>query len=122
WTTCERAPGLRALDAPDDWVRTEIATTLRAGKRVLPVLLGRDQPPLEIELPQELKDLDFQLKQAYPITLDYWEDQTRKLVSALTQNYPKLKEAYDLATGERGIRLLSKLIRTNPKVADAVSR
>ncbi|MDI3566609.1 TIR domain-containing protein [Bradyrhizobium sp. Arg816] len=46
WITCERSPGVRRLDAPDDWVRNEIATVLRRSRRlVLPVLLRRETPP-----------------------------------------------------------------------------
>jgi hypothetical protein len=121
WTFCERSPGIRALDVPDDWVRNEIATALRRSKKVLPVLIRRDQPPPESELPTELKELGFQFKEAYPISETYWEDETEQLVNALKE-VPKLKQLYDLSTGERGIRLLAQLIRQNARVADAVSR
>jgi hypothetical protein len=122
WTTCERRPGLRRLDAPDDWVRNEIATVLRRSKPlVLPVLLRRETPPSESELPEELRELGFQRIQAYPISENRWAEETEQLVNTLKEA-PKLKQLYDLTTGERGIRLLEKLIRQNTKVADAVSR
>jgi hypothetical protein len=121
WTTCERSPGKRALDEPDDWVRDEIATALKRSKKILPVLLGRDTPPSESELPAELTELRFHLLEAYPISQTHWEEERDHLVSELNKN-PKLKEMSDLKTGERGIRLLEKLIRENSKVADTVSR
>jgi TIR domain len=121
WTTCERSPGMRALDAPDDWVRNEIATALKRSKKVLPVLIRRDKPPSEGELPAELCDLRFQFNEAYPISEVHWEEETGQLVTALKE-LTKLKQLYDLTTGERGIRLLEQLIRQNAKVADKVSR
>jgi hypothetical protein len=121
WSTFERSPGLRALDAPDDWVRNEIATACRRSKKILPVLIGRTQAVPEHELPAELRELGFQRLQAYPISESYWEAETEKLVQVLREN-PKLKELHDRATGERGIRHLEKLIRENARVADAVSR
>jgi TIR domain len=121
WSTFERPPGMRALDAPDDWVRNEIATACRRWKKVLPVLLRRDQAPSENDLPAELRELGFHHLQAYPISQSHWEAETEKLVEVLKEN-PKLKELHDRVTGERGIRQLEKLIRENAQVADAVSR
>ncbi|HEV7447208.1 MAG TPA: toll/interleukin-1 receptor domain-containing protein, partial [Steroidobacteraceae bacterium] len=121
WSTFERSPGLRALDAPDDWVRNEIATAYRRSKKILPVLLSRDQPPSENELPAELRELGFHRLQAYPISESHWEAETEQLVEVLKE-IPKLKELHDRATGERGIRKLEQLIRENARVADAVSR
>ncbi|CAL9624078.1 toll/interleukin-1 receptor domain-containing protein [Streptomyces sp. enrichment culture] len=40
WTDARDEDGVRLLDRAHDWVRLEIATALRAGNRVVPVLLG----------------------------------------------------------------------------------
>ena len=40
WLDISDDDGKRLLDRPHDWVRVEIATALRAGNRVIPVLLG----------------------------------------------------------------------------------
>jgi hypothetical protein len=40
WLTIAGADGQSLLANPEDWVRREIATALRAGRRVVPVLLG----------------------------------------------------------------------------------
>ena len=123
WGICERSPGLRRLDAPEDWVRGEIVTVLKRPKPVLvvPVLFQGAQPPQEHELPEELRTLSFHKRQAYAISESNWEADTRRLVDALAA-IPRLKQLHDLATTERGIRLLEQLIRDNRTVSDAVSR
>ena len=40
WLNAHGQSGKRLIDRADDWVRLEIATALRAGNRVIPVLLG----------------------------------------------------------------------------------
>ncbi|WP_432139855.1 MULTISPECIES: toll/interleukin-1 receptor domain-containing protein [unclassified Streptomyces] len=40
WLDARGEDGVRLLDRAHDWVRVEIATALRAGNRVVPVLLG----------------------------------------------------------------------------------
>ena len=46
WTSCEGSFGIRALDAADDWVRNEIATSLRSQGRALGSGAGSDREPL----------------------------------------------------------------------------
>lgn len=121
WARCERAPGQRRLDAPDDWVRGEIATVLRMGKPVLPVLFQGAPVPSEAELPEELRMLRFHKLQAYAVSEANWEADTRRLFEALSQT-TRLKQLHDLASSETGIRLLEQLIGERPEVADAVSR
>ena len=86
WTTCERSPGKRALDEPDDWVRSEIDTAIKRSKKILPVLIGRDAPPSESESPAELRDLGFQLMEAYPISESHWPQESDRLASALKES------------------------------------
>jgi hypothetical protein len=121
WATCERSPGLRRLDVPDDWVRGEIAAVLRRSKPVFPVRLRGVPAPSEDQIPDELRSLGFHKRQAYPISEGNWEADTRRLFDALA-TVPRLKQLHDLATTETGIRLLERLIRDNVRVADAVSR
>jgi hypothetical protein len=49
-------PG-RRLDSPDDFVRMEVATALRSGLSVIPVLLDRTPMPTADELPVDLRPL-----------------------------------------------------------------
>jgi hypothetical protein len=121
WESCERSPGLRRLDMPDDWVRGEIAAVLRRSKLVVPVLFQRVVAPSEDQQPDELRALSFHKRQAYAISESHWQTDTERLFEALAA-IPRLKQLHDLATTETGIRLLEHLIRDNPAVADAVSR
>jgi hypothetical protein len=119
WATCERSPGMRRLDAPDDWVRGEIAAVLRQSKQVLPVLFQDAPAPTEDRIPDELRALNFHKHQAYPISESNWEAETQRLFDALAK-IPRLKQLHDLATTETGIRLLEKLVRDDRTVAAAV--
>lgn len=51
--------GRRRLDDPCDFVRIEIQTALERGIPVIPVLVGRATMPLEVELPDGLKELAY---------------------------------------------------------------
>lgn len=121
WARCERSPGLRRIDAPDDWVRTEIATALRRDRRVLPVRFQGASPLTETDLPPELRELRFHKRIANPISESSWSEDVQRLVAALATS-PTLAQLHDLAVTETGIRLLEHLICNNPAVADAVSR
>lgn len=122
WATCERTPGVRRLDAPDDWVRAEIANALRRGSvLVLPVLFQGASPPQESTLPAELRELGFHLKQAYPISERNWEAEFQRLVDELVK-IRRLEQLHDLATTETGIRYFQEHIRSRADVADLISR
>jgi hypothetical protein len=51
------ASGRRRIEDPQDWVRVEVATALRRGIRVIPVLLDGARMPNPDELPDDLKAL-----------------------------------------------------------------
>ena len=51
-------PGQRRIDREDDVVRLEIAEALRAGIKVVPVMLGGVEPPRPEDLPPDLAGLD----------------------------------------------------------------
>jgi hypothetical protein len=58
--TPDAATGTRRLDSPDDWVRKEIRLALRAGNRVVPLLIGNHgevSVPDADKLPPDLRDL-----------------------------------------------------------------
>ena len=48
WSACKRSDGMRRLDVPADWVRNEIATALRRGIPVVPVLFGGARLPPDV--------------------------------------------------------------------------
>jgi hypothetical protein len=57
WLTCTDRDGRRLIDRPDDWVRREIAESLRAGVMVIPVLLTDARLPARTQIPAEIADL-----------------------------------------------------------------
>jgi hypothetical protein len=57
WNQATDSQSQRRLDRADDLVRTEIASALTAGKRVIPVLVGGALMPAEESLPDDLKPL-----------------------------------------------------------------
>ncbi|MFI0980873.1 toll/interleukin-1 receptor domain-containing protein [Streptomyces sp. NPDC021093] len=58
WLDARGEDGVRLLDRAHDWVRLEIATALRAGNRVVPVLLGdATMLPDASVLPVEMAEL-----------------------------------------------------------------
>ncbi len=57
WLEAQDASGGRLLDNPNDIVRIEIASALRLGKHVIPVLVNGAQMPAADSLPEPLKPL-----------------------------------------------------------------
>ncbi|MCX5400633.1 toll/interleukin-1 receptor domain-containing protein [Streptomyces sp. NBC_00102] len=58
WLDARGEDGVRLLDRNHDWVRLEIETALRAGNRVVPVLLGdATMLPAASALPAEIAEL-----------------------------------------------------------------
>jgi formylglycine-generating enzyme required for sulfatase activity len=81
WLTVADRQGRRRLDAPDDWVRHEIAESLRRpGVRVFPLLLDAEMPSAE-ELPEPLRPLT--RRQAFPLTGRHWVKDVAELVEFL---------------------------------------
>jgi hypothetical protein len=57
WADLRGEDGRRRLDDPKDFVRVEIASALRIGKRVIPVLVNGAEMPAGDSLPEPLKPL-----------------------------------------------------------------
>lgn len=57
WLNITDEIGRRRLENPADFVRVEIASAIRAEKRVIPVLVNRAEMPRATELPEELRIL-----------------------------------------------------------------
>ncbi len=124
WLTCTRQDGTRRLDAPDDWVRREIAVCLQRGVPVVPVLLGGATLPAELHLPDDLQPLS--KRQGAVVSDTDWHHHVGELVKDLVRQTPlTLVHAPgedDVESANTGIRLLSDLISGNRAVADAVGR
>jgi hypothetical protein len=57
WLSASGPDGVRRLDAPDDYVRREVGSALRAGVRVVPVLVDGAALPDIDQLPDDLREL-----------------------------------------------------------------
>ena len=76
--------GLRRLDDPDDWVRTELAASLAAdGVTVVPLLIDDAQLPAPKYLPEPLVDLV--TLQAIRARQDTWDNDIRPLIEQIKQ-------------------------------------
>jgi len=83
WIDARDAGGARRLDDPNDFVRVEIASALKQGKIVIPVLVGDVQMPRPEELPDELKPLA--RRNAARLTHERFSADVQGLVKALQQ-------------------------------------
>lgn len=81
WATVEDAHGGRRLDNPEDFVRIEVATALRRGIRVIPVLVAGASMPSGDGLADELQGL-FR-RQAIELTDSRWDYDVGQLVASI---------------------------------------
>lgn len=80
WLTCANESG-RRLDDPNDFVRLEIATALKRGVRVIPVLVQGATMPRKQDLPDELAPLA--QKQAWTVRDSGWKEDVKKLIAKI---------------------------------------
>ncbi len=59
WVNATDAQGLRKIDAPGDWVRTEIEAALRREIPVVPVLVDRALIPSPNDLPESIRNIAY---------------------------------------------------------------
>jgi formylglycine-generating enzyme required for sulfatase activity len=88
WLTATDGDGKRRLDSVDDFVRLEIATALKRGIRVIPVLVDGASMPRSGDLPDEVKSLV--RLQALKVSQDRFRSDSEPLITAVDQ---ALKEA-----------------------------
>jgi hypothetical protein len=82
WLSATDKQGRRRLDMPGDFVRQEIAESLRRpGVRVVPLLVNDAEMPDEEELPEPLKALH--RRQAFELTVRHWPQDIAQLVQTL---------------------------------------
>lgn len=84
WATIAGHDGTRRLDNPDDYVRLEIASALKRGVPVIPVLVHEAHMPALDQLPEDLKDLRY--RNSAELTHARWNSDVALLVAAL-KNY-----------------------------------
>ncbi|MCB9456207.1 MAG: TIR domain-containing protein [Anaerolineaceae bacterium] len=57
WATVQNEHGERRLDQWNDFVRIEIASAIKQGKLIVPVLVGRARMPAPLDLPEDITAL-----------------------------------------------------------------
>ncbi len=83
WLRMEGAAGERRLEDANDFVRLEVASVLRRGIPVIPVLVGGAQMPAAADLPEELRPLA--RCNAIELRHSHFEGDIRKLVGVLEE-------------------------------------
>lgn len=81
WIDAAGASGPRRLNDPNDVVRWEIAQFLRAGKRVVPVLVDGATLPLAADLPEDLAALPG--RQAHTLSHLNFDNDAQALIASL---------------------------------------
>lgn len=81
WIDSRDASGVRRLDDPGDFVRSELASALRRNIPVLPVLVRGARMPRSEELTDELKELAY--RNAVELTHARWKSDIQLLIRAL---------------------------------------
>jgi len=95
WATVKDAEGNLRLNSPNDFVRLEIASALKRGIAVIPVLVhGAKMPPLEV-LPEDLKDLRY--RNSVELTHARWNSDVALLTAAL-KSYVSVKKSQETET------------------------
>src|SRR5574343_377763 len=85
WLTSSRN-GVRRLDEPGDFVRTEIEAGLASGKLVLPVLIGGAMMPAEEALPPAIRQLA--RRQSFVLSDAGWSADVAGLVEVIRPFFP----------------------------------
>lgn len=81
WATITGHDGTRRLDNPDDYVRLEIASALKRGIPVIPVLVHEAHMPALEQLPDDLKDLRY--RNSVELTHARWSSDVALFITAL---------------------------------------
>jgi hypothetical protein len=90
WLKASDGKGELRLQKPGDWVRKEIAASLKRGLRVIPVLVNGAAMPDSADLPEELQELS--LKHAQEISSSRWNYDVGELIKVLEKIIDKKPE------------------------------
>lgn len=83
WLSAQDPSGNRRIDAPNDWVRLEIAAALNRDILVVPVLVENATVPTDSELPADIRRLA--RRNAMVLTDERWDYDVQQLVHVLDQ-------------------------------------
>ena len=117
WATITGHDGTRRLDNPEDYVRLEIASALKRGIPVIPVLVHDAHMPALEQLPDDLKDLRY--RNSVELTHARWNSDVPLLISAL-KTYVEATPAHPEATVHATVPV--QLPAPTPKPPEAKQR
>jgi chemotaxis response regulator CheB len=98
WLTITDEMGRRRLDNPEDFVRIEVESALRLGKRVIPVLVHKTEMPRADALPELLKPLA--RRNAVGLTHERFKSDAQGLIKALESALAEVKATRERAPAE----------------------
>jgi hypothetical protein len=97
WLIARDENGHRRLDNSGDYVRMEIAESLKRGIRVLPITLNTVRLPLADELPSEIADLAH--RQSRVFRSRFYNSDFEQIVSVIDEEIPLATEDDDAEGG-----------------------
>jgi hypothetical protein len=103
WIAAQDDQGRRRLDKPDDFVRIEIESGLKLGKRVIPVLINNAQMPSAELLPDPLKPLA--RRNAVRLTHDRFRADAQGLINVVETALGETEAARQAANDAETLRL-----------------
>jgi hypothetical protein len=101
WLTATDERGRRRLENPKDFVRIEVESALRFGKRVIPVLVQKTEMPRADALPEPLKALA--RRNAVGLTQERFDADAQGLIKALEEVLAGVEEARRQAETEAAV-------------------
>jgi hypothetical protein len=102
WVNALDEAGNRRLDQPDDYVRLEIATAIRHGVHVVPVLVGGAPLPKSDLLPRDIRELTE--RHAVELSDKRWHEDAKELIESLSKP-PVVRQDSDPRLGNRPVNL-----------------
>jgi len=106
WVDAKNEVGQRRLDDPSDFVRLEIASALKRGIPVIPVLVQGAKMPRAEQLPNDLRGLAFRM--VVELTHARWASDVQLLIKALRTTPVLEPVAQSLSAPADGPRLRQK--------------
>jgi len=91
WMTVTDEAGRRRLENPEDFVRVEVESALKFGKRVIPVLVHKTEMPRADALPEPLKALA--RRNAVGLTQERFKADAQGLIKALEDALAEVEDA-----------------------------
>lgn len=111
WTTQMDAHNKPRIQDPTDFVHLEVMTALKRNIRVLPVLVGGAQIPVEDDLPEDLKTLP--RRQAHELTDTRWDYDTDQLISVIESIGIKGRSPAEQETLNRRMKVTAAVVLTS---------